>query len=98
MRALMAISFGMRVTVSADVITRRLDEELILLDLDSENYFGLDEVGTRMWEVLSSAPSVQAAFDQLLSEYDVDAGRLHIDLEKLVSELLEHGLVRLQAD
>jgi hypothetical protein len=51
-----------------------------------------------MWEVLSSAPSVQAAFDQLLSEYDVDAGRLHIDLEKLVSELLEHGLVRLQAD
>jgi hypothetical protein len=94
----MAISFDMRVTVSADVVTRHLDEELIMLDLDTENYFGLDEVGTRMWEVLSSTPSVQAAFDQLLSEYDVDAERLHVDLEKLVTQLLEHGLVRVQAD
>jgi hypothetical protein len=58
----MAISFAMRMTVSADVITRRLDEELILLDLDSENYFGLDEVGTRMWEVLSSTRSVHRAW------------------------------------
>lgn len=94
----MAISFDMKVTVSADVVTRRLDEELIMLDLESENYFGLDEVGTRMWEVLCSAPSLQAAFDQLLSEYDVDAERLHLDLEKLVNQLLGHGLVRIQAD
>jgi len=86
----------MRVVVPADVVTRRLDEELILLDLGSENYFGLDEVGTRMWEVLSSASSLRAAFDQLLSEYDVGAETLRHDMEMLVSQLLGHGLVELQ--
>jgi hypothetical protein len=92
----MAISFDMRVAASSDVVTRRLDEELIMLDLASENYFGLDEVGARMWEVVSAAPNLQAAFDELLSEYDVDAERLHLDLEELVSQLLERGLVQLQ--
>jgi Coenzyme PQQ synthesis protein D (PqqD) len=93
----MAICFDMRMIASAEVVTRRLDDELVLLNLLTENYFGLDAVGTRMWEVLASAPSVQAAFDQLLSEYDVEAARLRRDLEKLLSRLVEHGLIELQA-
>jgi hypothetical protein len=93
----MGLSFGMRMIASPDVVTRRLDGELVLLNLLTENYFGLDEVGTRMWEVLSSAPTVQVGFDQLLSEYDVEAPRLRRDLEKLLSQLVKHGLIRLQA-
>jgi len=92
----MDVSFDMRVALVADVVTRRLDDELVLLNLDSEAYYGLDEVGTRMWEVLSSSPSVEAAFEQLLSEYDVDAASLRGDLEKLVDELVKNGLVELQ--
>ena len=93
----MDVSFDMRVALVADVVTRRLDDELVLLNLDSEAYYGLDEVGTRMWEVLSSSPSVEAAFEQLLSEYDVDSVKLRADLEKLVNQLVENGLVELQA-
>jgi len=87
----MGVSFDMRVTASADVVTRRLDDELVLLNLESENYFGLDEVGTRMWEVVTSSPNVEDAFEQLLSEYDVDAERLRDDLEQLLSRLVEAG-------
>jgi Coenzyme PQQ synthesis protein D (PqqD) len=93
----MALSSGLRMMASPDVVTRRLDGELVLLNLLSENYFGLDEVGTRIWEVLLSSPTVQVGFDQLLSEYDVEAPRLRRDLEKLLSQLVEHGLIRLQA-
>jgi Coenzyme PQQ synthesis protein D (PqqD) len=93
----MAICFDMRMIASADVVTRRLDDELVLLNLGTEDYFGLDEIGTRMWEVLSSAPSVQAALDQLLLEYDVEAARLRRDVEKLLSQLIDHGLIELQA-
>ena len=93
----MDVSFDMRVALVADVVTRRLDDELVLLNLDSEAYYGLDEVGTRMWEVLSSSPSVEAAFEQLRSEYDVDAPRLRKDLEKLIDELVKNGLVELRA-
>ncbi len=92
----MPISFDSRLTISAGVVTRRLDDELIMLDLGSEIYFGLDEVGTRMWEVLSSTATLQSGFDQLLSEFDVDGESLRLDLEKLLTQLLEHGLVELQ--
>lgn len=91
-----AISFGMRVATPHEVVTRPLDGELVLLNLDTETYFGLDEVGTRMWEVLSSAATVEAAFQQLSAEFDVDPATLRKDLEALLTELVEGGLVELE--
>lgn len=87
----------MRVSKPAQVITRPLDGELVLLNLDTETYFGLDEVGTRMWEVVSSSPSVEAALEQLVTEYDTDEATLRHDLQALLSQLVESGLVDLHA-
>jgi hypothetical protein len=89
------VSFHMRVSTPAQVVTRPLDGELVLLNLDTETYFGLDEVGTRMWEVLSTTPSIEAAFGQLAAEYDVDATTLRTDLEALLGQLVDGGLVEL---
>ena len=49
------IPFDRRLTVPEHVASRDLDGELVLLNYDSETYFGLDEVGTRIWEVLQAA-------------------------------------------
>ncbi len=90
-----AVSFKMRVSTPSQVVTRQLDGELVLLNLDTENYFGLDEVGTRMWELVSSSRSVEDAFEQLVAEYDVDASTLRKDLEALLRQLVESGIVEL---
>ena len=50
--------------------------ESVLLSLKSERYFGLDAVGTKMWTVLTTAPSIEAAQQTLIQEYDVDPQRL----------------------
>ena len=71
----------------------RLQEESVLLNLDSERYYGLDDVGTRMLSVLTSSDSVQSAWLQLVDEYDVDREVLREDLVTLVERLLEQGLV-----
>ncbi len=84
-----------RVSVPADVLFRELDGESVLLNLDSENYFGLDQVGTRMWAVLTTSDSVQAACETLLAEYDVAPDALYGDMAKLVEELVAHGLLEL---
>lgn len=65
----------------------------MLLNLQSEQYFGLDEVGTRMWAALTSANSIQEAYETLLGEYEVDAEKLRRDLQGLLEKLVEKGLI-----
>ena len=83
----------MRVVVPADVLVRELDGESVILNLKSERYFGLDEVGTRIWAVLSTSESIQSAYEMLLSEYDVDGEQLRRDMQELVEQMVAHGLV-----
>ena len=58
------IFFSVRATVPTNVLIRFLDQESVLLNLETERYFGLDAVGTRMWQVVTAAPSVEAALAQ----------------------------------
>lgn len=89
----MSVFFDQRLTVPDSVLFRELEGESVILDLDSESYFGLDEVGTRMWQLVTAAPSVEEAFAALSREYDVEAATLRADLDELLGSLLEHGLL-----
>ena len=91
----MSITFTNRVRVSPDVLVSNMEGESVLLNLQSETYFGLDEVGTHMWNTLTGAESIQAAYDALAAEYDVEPDRLRDDLEELVRKLTEQGLVEI---
>jgi len=72
---------------------RKVGDESILLDLKTERYLGLDDVTTRIWEVVTSAGSIASAYDALLTEFEVDPDRLREDLDEFVQELLQLGLV-----
>ncbi len=88
------VSLADRVTVPAHVLVRFLDKESVLLNIETERYFGLDETGTRMWQLVTAAPSVDAAYLQLLDEYDVEAELLRSNLTDLLSRLVENGLLQ----
>jgi hypothetical protein len=88
---------GARLLVPEGVLVRDLHGESVVLNLQTEKYFGLDEVGTRMWEVLTTADTIQAAYETLLVEYEVEPNLLRADMEKLISELVEHGLLVINA-
>ena len=70
-------------------------EEAVLLNLNTELYLGLDEVGTRMWILLKDSASIQDAFDALVREYEVEQDRLRQDLDEFLGKLLEHGLIEI---
>src|SRR5262245_35929201 len=88
----------MRVSVKKDVLVRQVGGESVILNLNTEHYFGLDDVGTRILTALTSANSLEAAFEQVLAEYDVDAGTLRQDFDRLIQELVNHGLIELHDD
>jgi hypothetical protein len=89
----MAVSFSTRVRVAPDVLFRLVGEEGVLLNLKTEMYLGLNLVGTRMWNVLGGASSIQAAYDELLQEYEVEPARLRADLEEFIDQLLAQKLI-----
>lgn len=88
------VELTMRAVVPPHVLIRHLDGESVLLNLESERYFGLDAVGTRMWELVTAEPSVGNAFEKLLAEFDVEPEALRTHLTELLSGLVENGLLQ----
>ena len=84
-----------RVSVPAHVLIRHLDGESVLLNLETERYFGLDAMGTRMWETATSSPNLEAAYHKLLEEFEVEPEVLRNHLTGLLGQLVENGLLHL---
>lgn len=87
---------GARIEIPDSVLAREIDGEMVLLDLASESYFGLDDVGTRIWAALVEHGTLPKAREALIAEFDVDPAVLDRDLERLVGELKQHGLVAIR--
>ncbi len=88
------LSFGDRATVPPHVLVRFLEQESVLLNLETEQYFGLDITGTRMWQLVTAAPSIDAAYRELLAEFDAEPELLRSDLTELLVRLVDHGLLQ----
>lgn len=88
------LTFSDRTAAPAHVLVRLLDQESVLLNLETEQYFGLDETGTRMWQVVTTSPNIDAAYEALLAEYDVHPEMLRENLTELLGHLVEHGLLQ----
>jgi hypothetical protein len=89
----MTVSFSDRVTVPDDVLISHLQEESVILNLDSERYYGLDDVGTRFLSVLTTSDSIETAYERLRQEYNVEPQVLRADLLALIENLIDQGLL-----
>ena len=90
-----AVGLDTRVVVPAAVLFRELAGESVLLELASESYFSLDEVGTAMWRALIQQAPLGSALEQRLARYDVDRETQTRGLIGLAQRLVDHGLLEL---
>jgi hypothetical protein len=81
------------VRVADGVLTQTVTDEMVLLDLDSGFYFGLDAVATRMFELACELPDADSVVEQLETEFDAERPVLREDLEAFLGQLVEKGLV-----
>ena len=88
-----SVSFSSRARIAPEVMIQEVGGESVLLDLKTERYLGLNEVGTRMWQALSESDSIQAAYETLQAEYDVTPQQLEEDLRDLIDRLLANALI-----
>ena len=76
------------------VLTQVVDNEMVLMDVRSERYFALDDVGLRFWHVLLDTQTLDEAIATLAAEYEVDQAKLERDLRKFVNTLEAKGLLQ----
>jgi hypothetical protein len=88
----------MKVTIPETVLSTDLQNEGVLLNLETGEYFGLDAVALDMWKALGESGSVEAARASLLEHYDVTEEALARDLDDLVAQLVERKLIQLVDD
>lgn len=88
-----ALSLDSRVRIEEEVVYRELEGEAVVLNLKTGRYFGLDPVGTRIWQLLPDH-SLREILRLLVSEYEAGEQQIREDLIRLVEQLRDQQLVR----
>ena len=81
------------IEISSEILTQEVGGETVILDLKTESYFGLDEVGTRIWQLLQQEKDTQNITETMLDEYDVEEKQLEKDIQNLLTKLNEAGII-----
>ena len=82
-----------RLEASSSVVTREIGGEMVLMDLESGNYFGLNSIGGQVWQALEEGKTIKELCDQIEQEFDVPPEQIQQDVLSLAEELLGRKLV-----
>lgn len=77
-----------------DVVWRRGEDGVVVLNPNDGQYFSLDDVGGRIWDLCDGSRSVTEIAELLSAEYDAPADEIGTDALELLAELGREGLVR----
>jgi hypothetical protein len=80
------------------VLCQTVHDEIVLLNTTNLEYYALDKVGARMWQLLLEYPDFGVVADRICQEYDVDETAAHNDVISLVRRLQSAGLLKVAAD
>lgn len=91
------MNLNQQIVFADTVFAQEVDGEMVLLDMNSENYFGLDSVGMDFWKAIEAKKILKDVLETLLEQYDVEEEVLKNDLFTFVEKLKESGLVEVKA-
>jgi Coenzyme PQQ synthesis protein D (PqqD) len=84
------------VVAAKEQVSCNLAEEAVILNLNAGVYYGLNSVGTRVWNLIQERKTVQEIRDVILGEYDVDPDRCERDLLVLLRDLAANKLIKVE--
>ena len=72
---------------------RIIDNEAVILNLDSGIYYSLNEVGTKVWKLCTGSNSLRDITAAIVEEFEVQEDIAQKDVSEIISDLLKEGLV-----
>lgn len=89
-------NLNIRIVKSPNLLYQPLGEEAVILNMENEQYYGLDERGVHLWQLLDEYTEVSALMARILEEYEVDEDVLQRDLTVFLNDLQKAGLVTVE--
>lgn len=86
------------VVANDDCLSTTIDGETVILDTAAGRYYGFNEVGTFVWESLQDPRTVADLCETVVAEYEVGYDRCRDDVDDLLTELTDKGLVRITGE
>ncbi len=77
----------------ADIISSHIDDEVVMMSIESGEYYGLNPVASRIWEILETPYSFQQLIDILLKEFDVDREKCEKDVQTFLNQMIKKKLI-----
>lgn len=91
------ISLGTIVVAASEQVSTRLDDETVLLELKQGTYYGLNAVGTVIWEMIQQPQSVESLYSAVLNQYNVEPEICKRDVLRLIEEMEAAGLLEIRS-
>lgn len=76
------------------VYSQTVGDETVLLDINGEEYFGLNKVGTIIWNLLEEENTLQEIQAKLAKSFNHDPAAIKDDINNLITDLIEAGLIQ----
>ena len=89
---------SVKVVIPEHVLFQRLDGEAVLLDVQTGGYFGLNGVGTLVWQLLAEGKSIGAVVSEICGHYEIGMAQAASDTRAFISALQQQALVALSDD
>lgn len=86
------------VVASGNFVAADIKQEKVILELQSGKYYGLDPIGTRIWQLIQEPVAVESIVAVLLEEYNVERSQCVRDVVRLINDMRTHNLVQIRSD
>lgn len=90
------ISLESKIIIPETLLLQKIDEETILLDINTQEYFSLNELGGIIWELLSKKNNLNEIKSELLSSFDIEEKQIENDILNFINALIEKGLIEIE--
>lgn len=84
---------SMKLQRHPDVHSREFEGETVMMDESLMHYFGLNQIGTRVWELLEQPVTLATICQILTQEFDVSESQCHADVSPFLNQLLENNII-----
>lgn len=76
------------------IVQSKIGEEVVMLDMESGFYFGLNSVASVIWSLLADEIGFEKLIDQLIAQFDVERSVCEADTKELLDQMLEKNIIR----